>query len=232
MNRPRIFTRAALRDNPVAVMLVGLCPAAAVTVRVIDALWMSLGLLFVLVLTRLSQAILRGVAGSSSGTSPQGARAPSSRGGAWIGSLVLASCFTACFELLLRAFAPEEGVRLGIYVPLLAVNCIVLERFPRTAPDQGERSPGRDIALSLQGAAGLGVGFAACLVAISLVRECLGSGTITLFPAGSFGGTIAVGSLSAAPVRALAYAAGGLLSLGYLAGAARLLRGPRREPPA
>ncbi len=235
MSRATVFARGALGDNPVAVMLVALCPAAAVTGRVIDALWMSLGLLFVLVLTRLSQAVLRAVnapAGPQPSAAPRQAEAQdeASRPG-WLGSLALASCFTAAFELILGAFAPDESARLGIYVPILAVNCLVLERFRRVGSSSRPQGPGREIARALQDACGLAVGFALCMVAISLVRESLGSGTITLFPVGSFGGTIEIGRLSEAPMAALTYAGGGLLCLGYLAGAARLLGRLRREPP-
>ncbi len=220
------FKKGLFRDNPVAVMLVGLCPAAAVTGRVIDALWMSLGLLFVLVLTRLCQTILQAVlataASPAAQSSPSGEELISFRP-RWLGSLLLASCFTASFELILLAFAPDESASLGIYIPLLAVNCIVLERFAASRPGEPARNLGRKIARSLQESGGLGVGFAVSLIVISLVRETLGSGTITLFPMGSFAGTIAVGRVSLAPARALAYAGGAFLCLGYLAGAARLL---------
>jgi H+/Na+-translocating ferredoxin:NAD+ oxidoreductase subunit E len=230
MTGSRVFRNGVFRDNPVAVMAVGLCPAAAVTGRVIDALWMSLGLLFVLLLTRFCQAALRTLRApdlsSPPGPVPVAFAGPTAAplGLRWLGSLLLASSFTAAFELILLAFAPDESASLGIYVPLLAVNCLVLDRFERSGPAAMPQSPWREVARSLQDAAGLGVGFAICLVAISVVREALGSGTITLFPVGSFGGTIEVGKLSGAPMRALVYAGGGLLCLGYLAGAARLLR--------
>ena len=132
MTRPSGF----LRKNPVAVALVGLCPAAAVTGRVIDALWMSLGLVFVLVLTRVSQAILHGL--NSTGEPPS-SKAPATKG--WLGCLFLASCFTASFELILQAFAPDESASLGIYVSLLAVNCIVLDRLGSTAGMARQEGP-------------------------------------------------------------------------------------------
>ncbi|MGO9412037.1 MAG: Rnf-Nqr domain containing protein [Spirochaetia bacterium] len=222
MTRPSGF----LRKNPVAVALVGLCPAAAVTGRVIDALWMSLGLVFVLVLTRVSQAILHGL--NSTGEPPSN-KAPATKG--WLGCLFLASCFTASFELILQAFAPDESASLGIYVSLLAVNCIVLDRLGEHGGHGASGRTGGEILRALQGSATVGAGFAVSLVAISLVREILGSGTITLFPVGSFGGTVVIGNISLAPARALIYAGGAFLCLGYLAGAARLLgrRGSRPE---
>ena len=222
-------SRGFLGNNPIAVMMVGLCPAAAVTGRVIDALWMSLGVFFVLVLTRLGQGILRGLGQTPPGP-PSTPPALAFRCGL-LGGLFLASCFTASFELILLAFAPEEGASLGIYVPLIAVNCIVLDRVlePGTPDDPGT---GKGILRSLQTAAAIGAGFALCLVVISLVREILGSGTITLFPMRSFGGTIEVGGLSRAPARALISAGGGFLCLGYLAGAARLLSRSKRQGEA
>ncbi|HVP19274.1 MAG TPA: Rnf-Nqr domain containing protein [Spirochaetia bacterium] len=236
MTRRPVFRDGVLRDNPVAVMLVGLCPAAAVTSRVIDAAWMSVGLFFVLLLTRLCQAILHALRAPDLSEPPAPGAPPQTSvfplRPRWLGSLLLSSCFTAAFELILLAFAPSESASLGIYVPLLAVNCLVLERFQRSGPEDEPESPVRVIARSLREAAGLGAGFAICLVAISLVREILGSGTITLFAAGSFGGTIEVGGLSSVPVRALTYGGGGLLCLGYLAGFARLLGRRKRRSGA
>ena len=216
-----------LRENPVAAILVGLCPAAAVTGRVIDALWMSLGFAFVLVLTRVGRVILHFLheEPDSAGSAP----APRPF---WpmLGVLFLASCFTASFELILGAFAPQESASLGIYIPLVAVNCIVLERatgsgFPSSAHDPASR-----LLRAIGGACAGSAGFAISLVVISLVRETLGSGTITLFPMGAFSGTVVIAGISAAPARALLYAGGGFLCLGYLAGLVRLTRRGRKPP--
>lgn len=221
MNGPSPLSGGLFRNNPVAVILVGLCSAAAVTGRVIDALWMSLGLIVVLLLTRLGLEILKAVS----------FRRPGARHVAdWLSLLFLSSCFTACFELVLLAFAPDESAGLGIYPSLIAVNCIVLDRFAETGSQERADTGRGEIPRSLRRAGGLGAGFALSLIVISLVRETLGSGTITLFPVGSFGGTIAVGGISFAPARALVYAGGGLLCLGYLAGAARLLRRLKGRP--
>jgi Na+-transporting NADH:ubiquinone oxidoreductase subunit NqrD len=84
-------------------------------------------------------------------------------------------------------------------------------------PGIANSPPGRFLGASL----GRGVGFAALLVLIALVREVLGAGTITLFPVGGFGGTLEIPGLADQPVRALGLAGGGLLCLGYFAAAAR-----------
>jgi electron transport complex protein RnfE len=146
----------------------------------------------------------------------------------WLGRLFLASCFTASFELILQAFAPEESASLGIYVSLIAINCIVLDRVSEQGALGGPKT-GAEILWALQDSVAVGAGFAISLIVISLVREVLGSGTITLFPVGSFGGTVVVGNISLAPARALIYAGGAFLCLGYLAGAARLLGHLRRR---
>jgi electron transport complex protein RnfE len=202
-----------LSENPVAVLLLGLCPAAAVSTRVVDALWMSIGVAAVLLATALCTALISH-AGAPGG---EGRRdSPASR---LLGALVITSVLTAAFETVLLALAPEASASLGIYAPLIAVNCLVLGR------GRAPRRPG--IAPSLARAAGNGTGFSACLILIAVVRESLGAGTITLFPVGGFGGTIALGSLAADPARGLGMAGGALLCLGYLAGAARALRSRR-----
>jgi electron transport complex protein RnfE len=231
MTRPSGF----IRNNPVAAVLIGLCPAAAVTGRVLDALWMSLGLVFVLVLTRISQAILRGLNKVPSGQTPsrqepsRHTQSSQSFTAGWLGRLFLASCFTASFELILQAFAPDESASLGIYVSLIAINCIVLDRVSEQGALGARKTTGTEILRALQDSVAVGAGFAVSLIVISLVREVLGSGTITVFPVGSFGGTVTVGNVSLAPARALIYTGGGFLCLGYLAGAARLLGRLRRR---
>jgi electron transport complex protein RnfE len=207
-------------DNPIAVLLIGLCPAAAVSVRVIDALWMSAGVASVL----LASCFCMSLVVMWGGKSPDGNEAGATAfGGRWWGALVLTSCLTACFEIVMLLASPAEGASLGIYVPLIAVNCLVLGRIDSV-------SRGESLSRTMREATGNGIGFAACLVLIALAREVLGAGTITLFPVRGFTGTITVPSLVNDPLRALGYAGGALLCIGYLAGAARAIqqRGQRR----
>ncbi len=211
------FWTGIARENPVAVLLLGLCPAAAVCVRVIDALWMSAGVFSVLLLSSFCMFLV-----ATQGRGAQEEARPA--GGRLWGVLLLSSALTACFEVLMLAVAPDEGATLGIYVPLISVNCLVLGRI-----DASSRSA--PLARSIREALGSGLGFFACLLLISLVREVLAAGTITLFPVGRFSGTIVIASLVDDPARALGFAGGGLLCLGYLAGIARALRSraPGRE---
>ena len=132
-------------------------------------------------------------------------------------ALVISSFLTASFELVLLRASPEASAALGIYAPLIAVNCLVL-----TVIGESTRalSPGR----ALLDAAGTGAVLAACLLLIGVLREVLGAGTITLFAFSGFSGTIVIGSLSDDPARAFRFAGGGLLCLGYLAAVARAVK--------
>jgi Na+-translocating ferredoxin:NAD+ oxidoreductase subunit E len=205
--------RRFAEENRLVVLLLGLCPAAAVSARVIDALWMSLGVFLVLVLSSLCLSLVaRGApqAPSQDTAAPLHPRR-------WIGALLITSCLTASFEVVLLAFAPEASGSLGIYAPLIAVNCLVLTRMDSSGQ-------GGSLGGILLASAGSGAGFAGALVVIGLVRELLGAGTITLFAVGSFSGTVVIPSLFDNPARALGYSGGALLCLGYFAAVMRLLR--------
>lgn len=199
-------------ENRSLVLMLGLCPAAAMSARVIDALWMSLGVFLVTVLSTLAVSLA-----ARAGGSPREEAANGLPGGRWIGALVISSLLTAAFEVMVGAFAPEAGESLGIYAPLIAVNCLVL-----TLADGAARAGAPWPAL--RAAAGRGAWFAAALVALGCARELLGAGTITLFAAGSFPGTIVVPFLAGSPARALGFAGGALLCLGYLAALVRVVR--------
>jgi Na+-translocating ferredoxin:NAD+ oxidoreductase subunit E len=204
------------KENQIVVLLVGLCPAAAVSVHVIDALWMSVGVLFVLVLSAVAMTLLARWGGPAEGEPRAGASAAR-----WLGALGISSGLTASFEIVLLALSPQASTALGIYAPLIAVNCLVLGRIDAY-------SRGRSLVGSTLDAVGNGLGFAAFLVLIALVREVFGAGTITLFPVGGFSGVLPVPGLVDDPARALGFAGGGLLCIGYLAGAAQAVR-RRRE---
>jgi electron transport complex protein RnfE len=176
---------------------------------------MSLGIVAVMLLSSLCMwTVARGRNG-------EGDIRPAASGGRWLAALALSSCLTACFEIVLLAVAPEASAGLGIYVPLIAVNCLVLTVIEKS---DTASSLGR----SLLETAGNGARFAACLVALGLVREALGAGTITLFPLPGFSGTFVLGALSHDPARALSFAGGGLLCLGYLAALLRMAKERRQ----
>ena len=98
---------------------------------------------------------------------------------------------------------------LGVYLPLIVVNCIILGRAEAFAGKNGVLDSALD-------GIGMGIGFTMSLSFIALIREIFGAGTITLFPVGSFSGVITIPGLSESPVRVLTLAAGALLLMGYL----------------
>ncbi len=199
------------RWGAAALLLLGLCPALAVSVRVIDALWMSAGVFAVLLLSSLCMSLLARARGQAEGSHDDGLP-----GGRWISALAISSFLTASFEALLLAGFPAASADLGIYAPLIAVNCLVLGR----GAIGGQKG---SMVRVLTTAAGRGAAFAGCLVLLAIVRESLGAGTITLFPAGGFSGTLAVPGLIDQPARAMGLAGGGLLCLGYLAALAQVI---------
>ncbi len=204
--RDGAFFRGLARENPLFVYLLGLCPALAVSDLVSKALGLGVGVILVLLAAVAAARLLRPII-------PERLQPF-----VW---LVLVAALVSLVDLAMQAWLPALRQQLGIYLQLLAVNCLILGLVERLA-----RS--RSLSRSLWLAAGQGTGFALALVLIALVREVLGSGTITLFPLGGFEGVLRIPVLSQYPARAVSLAAGALLVLGYLAAlAGRLKRSSR-----
>ncbi len=186
--------RGIARANPVLVYGLGLCPALAVTGRFVDGLAMGFVVLVVLVLSSLAASSVRALV-------PQGWKLSA--------HLTIAACFVTVIDVLMSAYLPAETSRLGIYLPLVAVNCAVLGQLQ----DFADRTSG---GRSLVDAFLTGVGFLVALGAIAFVRELLGHGTVTFLPEAGLSGSLRVPGLAAAPIRLLAYPSGALIVLGYL----------------
>lgn len=175
-------------------MLLGLCPALAITTTVSNALAMGLSVLFVLLSSGLVLSLLRSSLPKSA--SPYA-------------ELVIIAVFVTIVELVLGRFGARVSRNLGIYLPLVVVNCLILNHAKGSASKKAPADATID-ALSV------GMGFLLSLTLIALIREILGSGTITLFPIGEFTGVIRVANLSASPARVMILSAGAFLVLGYL----------------
>ncbi|MDR1315841.1 MAG: electron transport complex subunit RsxE [Spirochaetales bacterium] len=188
------FSKGFVQENPLCVHLLGLCPVLAVSVRLIDAFAIGLTLLVILIITCTAMSALK-------------PHIPG-RFHVFICTVIAASC-ASCAELLMRAYMPGLSDRLGIFVPLLTVNALLLDRALGFAR---ENTPG----VSFWDALGMGTSFLLALVGIGLIREVLGSGTITLVPAGSFSGVIMIPGLSRSPIRLISLPAGAFLIMGYL----------------
>ena len=188
------FSKGLFKENPIFIILLGLCPTLAVSTQVVNALGMGAGVIFVLLGSEIFVSLLKDFI-------PPRIRIPA--------FIVIIASFVTIVDLVMQAYTPSLSRNLGVFVQLIVVNCIILGRAEAFA----SRQPlGHSILDSL----GMGVGFTLGLLLIASIREVFGSGTITLFPVGSFDGVIRIPGLASQPARVLALAPGALLVIGFL----------------
>ena len=156
MNQWKNFSKGFIKDNPVFVLLLGLCPTLAVTSSAINGLGMGLATTFVLVCSNMVISLIKNLI-------PDKVRIPS--------FIVIIASFVTIVELIMEGFAPALFEALGIFIPLIVVNCIVLGRAEGFASKQSFIS-------SLIDGLGMGLGFAFALTLLGAVREALGNGSI------------------------------------------------------
>ncbi len=192
----RELTKGLLKENPIFIIMLGLCPTLAVSTQVINGIGMGAGVIFVLLGSNILISALRNYI-------PEQVRIPS--------YIVIIATFVTVVDLVMQAFAPALSKALGVYVQLIVVNCIILGRAEAYANKS-------TVGASILDAIGMGLGFTGALLLIALVREVLGAGTITLFPIASLGfdGVLEVPGLNRYPVRVMGLASGALLLMGYL----------------
>jgi electron transport complex protein RnfE len=198
------FAKGIVTLNPIFVIVLGLCPALAVSVSIENALGMGAATTFVLLGSNVVIAALMGFIGrifpSQFVAEVHKIRIP-------IYIVVIAS-FVTIVDLLMHGFAPALYARLGIYVPLIVVNCIILGRAEAFAAKSG-------VLASILDALGMGVGFTLALLLLSAVREILG--------AGKFYGYLVFGS-GYEPMLIMTLAPGALLTFGLFMGLFRHLK--------
>ena len=154
-----------VKENPTLILMLGMCPTLAVSTRAMNGIGMGLSTTAVLILSNVVISLLRKVI-------PDEVRLP-----AYI--VVVASLVTVT-ELLIEAYLPSLYAALGIYIPLIVVNCIILGRAEAYA---NKHTPG----LSFMDGLGMGLGFTIALTLAGLLREVLGNGTafgVQVLPAG------------------------------------------------
>lgn len=188
------FTKGILKENPIFIILLGLCPALAVSTQVVNALGMGAGVIFVLLGSNFFVSLLKDFI-------PKKIRIPS--------YIVIIASFVTVVDLVMQAYAPSLSKSLGVFVQLIVVNCIILGRAEAFASK-------KSLTRSILDALGMGIGFTLGLLLISIIREVFGAGTITLFKLGSFDGVIRIPWLSTNPARVIGLASGALLVMGYL----------------
>lgn len=162
-NPLKIIKNGIIDENPTFVQVIGMCPTLAVTSSAINGLGMGLSTMAVLIFANLFVSLLRKVI-------PDEVRIPC--------FVVVIATFVTIIEFLLKAYLPALNASLGLYIPLIVVNCIILARAEAFASKNGP------IASALDGI-GMGLGFTLSLTVLGLVREFIGAGTlfdITILP--------------------------------------------------
>ena len=177
------FTKGFIKENPVFVLLLGLCPTLGVTTSAINGLGMGLATTFVLVMSNLVVSIVRNVI-------PDKVRIPS--------FILIIASFVTIVELVMQAYLPGLFDALGLFIPLIVVNCVVLGRAEAFASKN-------NIGSSLIDGLGMGLGFSFALTLLGAVRELLGAGAI-------FGFNMLEGDL----MLVFILAPGAFIALGYL----------------
>lgn len=150
----KVFTNGLLNENPTFRLLLGMCPTLAITKAASAGLGMGLATTFVLVFSNMAIAMLRNII-------PEKVRIPS--------YVVVIATFVTIIDLMIKAFLPALSSSLGIYIPLIVVNCIIFARAESFASKN-------TVLLSIADGLGMGLGFTGALVLLSSVREIIGTG--------------------------------------------------------
>ncbi len=150
------LTRGIIRENPTFVMLLGMCPTLGVTTSAINGLGMGLATMFALMLSNVSISAVKNFI-------PDIVRIPS--------FIVIIAAIVTVLEMLMQAYVPALYAALGIYIPLIVVNCIILGRAEAFASKN-------TVFQSLLDAVGMGIGFTGALTLLGSVREILGNGSL------------------------------------------------------
>ncbi len=156
MNQWQNFLKGFIKENPVFVLLLGMCPTLGTTTSAINGLGMGLATAFVLTMSNVVISLVKGFI-------PDKVRIPS--------FIVIIATFVTLVDLLMAGYTPALHEQLGLYIPLIVVNCIVLGRAEAFASKHG-------VWLSFLDGLGMGLGFTFALFLLGSTREILGSGSI------------------------------------------------------
>ena len=156
MNKLKIITNGIVRENPTFVLLLGMCPTLATTTSAQNGLLMGLATMFVLVCANVAVSLIKNL-------TPDKVRIP-------VFVVVIASFFTI-LQMMLAAWLPSVNASLGLYIPLIVVNCVILGRAEAFAC---KHTPFE----SLLDGVGIGLGFTLGLTLLGMAREVLGAGMV------------------------------------------------------
>ena len=152
----RIFTNGLIRENPLLILMIGLCSSLAVTTSVDNGVGMGLSMTFVILMSEIVISVFRKLI-------PDSIRIPI--------FIIIIAAFTTVIDYVLKAWFPDLSKAMGVFIPLIVVNCIIMGRVEGFASKQ----PVVDVVAD---ALGMGLGYTWVLVGISVIRELLGNGTI------------------------------------------------------
>lgn len=164
MNKLKILFNGILKENPTFVLVLGMCPTLGVTTSAFNGFGMGIATLFVLLMSNALISLLKNFI-------PDKVRIPA--------FIVVIATFVSIVDLLIQGFVPALGESLGLFIPLIVVNCIVLGRAEAFASKN-------TVFDSMLDGIGMGLGFTLSLTVIGAIREILGSGSIfgyTILPA-------------------------------------------------
>ncbi|MBN2727837.1 MAG: electron transport complex subunit E [Bacteroidales bacterium] len=156
MNQWTNFTKGFIKENPVFVLLLGMCPTLGVTTSAINGIGMGLATTFVLVMSNVIISLIKNFI-------PSSVRIPS--------FIVIIATFVTIVDLSMKAYIPDLHAQLGLFIPLIVVNCIVLGRAEAFASKN-------NVVSSLIDGLSMGLGFAFALGLLGAVREILGAGSV------------------------------------------------------
>ena len=183
MSKMQLITKGILKENPTFVLILGMCPTIGVTSSAINGMGMGVATMAVLIMSNVAISLIKNLI-------PSKVRIPA--------YIVVIASFVTVIEMLMKAYVPSLYEALGVFIPLIVVNCIILGRAEAFA----SKNNALDSALD---GVGIGLGFTLSLTVIGMVREALGSGSFFGMP-------------FAEDVMPLVFilAPGGFIALGYL----------------
>ena len=152
----QIFTNGFIKENPLLVLNIGLCSSLGVTTSIFNGIGMGIGMTFVLVMSEIVISLFRKFI-------PSAIRLPV--------FIIIIAAFTTIVQLVLQAYVESLYDALGVFLPLIVVNCIIMGRVEAFASKN-------NIGNSILDAIGMGIGYTIVLVLISLIPELLGGGTL------------------------------------------------------
>lgn len=185
MNKLQLITKGLIKENPTFVLLLGMCPTLGTTTSAVNGMSMGLATMFVLIMSNIVVSLVKNVI-------PAKVRIPS--------FIVIIASFVTVVQLVMQAYVPDLYNTLGVFIPLIVVNCIILGRAEAFASKHGPFA-------SMLDGLGIGLGFTCSLTLLGIVREMLGAGSVfgaKFLPAGTDGILIFV------------LAPGAFIALGYL----------------